>query len=439
MMRRLLAAAAAVLLVTGLGAADATASGRTRTLRPVVFVHGFAGSGLQFETQAKRLASNGYPARIIESHEYDSTFGTETADQVFARLDARIARLLAATGADRVDLVAHSLGTMLSQNYLADPVRAARVAHYVNVDGWTATAPPGGVPTLAIWGEGDPARAVAGASNVYFSDQAHTQVVTSPETFGQIYRFLTGHRPRTTRIIPQPPGQVRVSGRAVIFPSNVGVSGARLEIYEVRNATGARKHPRPDAVYTLDGDGSWGCPLCPPTSPEAGFRAKPFARYEFAIVRAGAGTHHLYFPPFLRTDRLVSLLTGLPGQGLDQLTEKSDQHVNLIVSRYKEWWGGSDVLRVNGVNVLTEATSPRSKRVIGVFAYDRGVDRVTDLSAPIPALFAQPFITGVDVFIPARGTVSVAARSRTGGIQRMNVPAWPSSTDRITIQFNDFP
>jgi hypothetical protein len=427
MMRRLLALATGAMLIMGVGAADATA--HPRHLRPIVFVHGFAGSGLQFETQAKRLASNGYPASFVEAHEYDSTFATETTDQVFARLDARIARLLAATGADKVDLVAHSLGTMLSQNYLASPERAAHVAHYVNLDGWTAAAPPGGVPTLAIWGEGDPARAVAGASNVYFSDQSHTQVVTSPETFVQVYRFLTGHRPKTTRIIPQPPGQVRVSGRAVIFPNNVGVTDARLEIYEVRDATGARKHHRPDAVYTLDGDGSWGP-----------FRAKPFARYEFAIVREGAGTHHLYFPPFLRTDRLVSLLTGVPGQGLDALTEKSDQHVNLIVSRYKEWWGGSDVLRINGVNVLNEATSPRSKRVIGVFAYDRNVDRVTDLSAPIPALFAQPFITGVDVYIPAQGTVLVTALSRTGGRpQRMNVPAWPSTTDRITIQFNDFP
>ncbi|MDG6103255.1 hypothetical protein Daura_17255 [Dactylosporangium aurantiacum] len=93
----------------------------TRTIAP-------AGSALQYQTQAKRFASNGYPAALVEAHEYDSTFALHTLEQVWSGLDARIDRLLRAAGTDRVDLV----------------------AHYVNLDGRTATAPPGGVPTLAI-------------------------------------------------------------------------------------------------------------------------------------------------------------------------------------------------------------------------------------------------------------------------------------------------
>lgn len=228
---------AAALLVTVLPGAAAAHPDRP-AFRPVVFVHGSAGSALQFETQAKRLASNGYPADIIEAHDYDSTFTVETAEQVFARLDDRIARLLARTGADRVDLLGHSLGTFLSQTYLASPARAATVAHYVNLDGRTATAPPGGVPTLAVWAEGAPTRTIVGATNVYFPDQSHTQVVTSPETFTEVYRFFTGRAPRTTEILPQPPGHLTVSGRAVLFLTNVGVTGARLEIYEIGTLTG---------------------------------------------------------------------------------------------------------------------------------------------------------------------------------------------------------
>ena len=55
--------------------------------RPVIFVHGFFGSGAQFETQAKRFTSNGYPAALIELHDYDSGFGLETTEDVFTLLD----------------------------------------------------------------------------------------------------------------------------------------------------------------------------------------------------------------------------------------------------------------------------------------------------------------------------------------------------------------
>jgi len=434
-MRRVIALVGTLIMAVAIApSAAADADGQHGQRRPVIFVHGFSGSGLQFQTQAKRLASNGYPAEIIETHDYDSTFATETAEQVLARLDQRIARLLARTGADRVDLLGHSLGTAMSQTYLAFPDRAARVAHYVNLDGRTAPAPPGGVPTLAVWGEGDPARAIAGATNVYLADQSHTQVVTSPETFAQIHAFFTGRAPRTTRIVPEP-FAADVSGRAVLFPTNVAVAGARLEIYELTSITGQRRRSSPDATFELTGDGSWGP-----------FRARGLSRYEFAIVRVGAPTHHLYFQPFLRTDRLVMLLTSLPGTGLSALTEVSDAHTNLVVSRNKEWWGdqgeAGDELWINGRNVLNEANSPRAKRVIGMFLYDRSVDQVTDLTAPIPAFFATPFITGMDVFIPAAprnlGLAVVVARGRGSGFDALIVPNWPSADHRITLQFNDY-
>jgi pimeloyl-ACP methyl ester carboxylesterase len=449
MTRRLLALlGAAVLLLTGLTSAQATqdtqdtraaqAAGRHHAApRPIVFVHGFAGSGGQFETPAKRFAVNGYPPELIEAHDYDSTFVTETREQVFARLDERIDRLLASTGADRVDLVGHSLGTAMSQAYLGTPRRAARVAHYVNLDGATAPAPPGGVPTLAVWGEGNAERAVTGATNVYYGDQAHTEVVTSPETFAAMYRFLTGKAPRTTRVLPERRGRALLSGRALLFPENTGVSGATLEVYEVHRATGKRRHSRPAATYRLTGDGSWGP-----------FRGRGDACYEFAIVRPGAATHHLYFQPFRRTDRLIRLLTNPPGGGVGSLIETGDRHSALTVTRYKEWWGdqgaGSDVLSVNGRNVLNAANSPRTKRVIGIFLYDRGVDRVTDLTAPIPAFFALPFITGIDVYLPAGGRhpgrISVVVRQR-GGTRPdvLNVPNWPSSDHRVSLQFDDHP
>ncbi|XRQ10319.1 alpha/beta fold hydrolase [Actinomadura welshii] len=412
----------------------AHADGRRHDPRPVVFVHGFSGSGGQFETQARRLASNGYPARHIEAHEYDSTFGATTVEEVFASLDDRIARLLDRTGADRVDLLAHSLGTALMQSYLrSSPERAAKVAHYVNLDGATADSPPGGVPTLAVWGEGSADRRVGGATNVYFPEQAHTQVVTSPETFARFYAFFNDREPRTTRIVPQ--RHISLSGRAVLFPSNAGAAGARLEIYRVNPVTGARTTKRPLAAYDLAGDGAWGP-----------FRGRGDAHYEFAVVWGGTSVHHLYFQPFRRTDRLVRLLTSRPGEGLSGLVETSENHTALTISRQKEWWGdqgrAGDALYINGRAVLNAANAPRSKRVIGIFAYDAGRDRATDLGAPIPAFFATPFMTGVDVYVPARrrptSIVSVP-RGGHGRVDALAVPSWPSSEHRVSVQLNDHP
>jgi hypothetical protein len=93
--------------------------------------------------------------------------------------------------------------------------------------------------------------------------------------------------------------------------------------------------------------------------------------------------------------------------------------------------------------VINPATAPIDKRVIGVFAFDVGSDGVGDVSKPIPVVFGLPFLTGVDLFVPAAtppgGTVSVALRSRGAGpVRTVNFPNFPSSTDAVSVGFWDF-
>ncbi|HVH19522.1 MAG TPA: alpha/beta fold hydrolase, partial [Myxococcota bacterium] len=130
-------------------------TGSCHKRNPIIFVHGGSGSGAQFESQAMRFTSNGYPQDLIRVLEYDSSQPISTNPAlmavVHAALDALIADTLSDTGAEQVDLMGHSLGTTVSHSYLATPERAANVANYVNIDGRTASAPPGGVPTLALW------------------------------------------------------------------------------------------------------------------------------------------------------------------------------------------------------------------------------------------------------------------------------------------------
>jgi len=443
-MRRTFATLVTALALAALALVPAPQAGAARppvaaaTPRPLIFVHGSGGSGAQFESQAMRFTGNGYPDDSLAVHEYDSTFGINTIDQVWAGLDALIADRLAATDADQVDLAGHSLGTAVVQGYLnSSPERAGRVAHYINIDGRTATALPGGVPTLAVWGEGNPARAIVGAENYYAPDQSHVQVATSPETFARMYRFLTGAPAATTDIVAEPPGQIRISGEANLFPSNVGAAGVTLEIWRVKASTGERRGHHPRATFTVAADGSWG--------PFAAVGGQP---YELVLTRGDGSAHHFYMPPFLRSDHFVRLLTSEPGTGIDLVRDQSDHTTSLTVTRYKEWWGDqgaqSDVLEVAGTNLTTPALAPRVKRVNAMFAFDDGVDGVTDLAAPIPELFALPFISGADLVIPAttppNATVPIRMVSRTGGGagQVVNVRNWASATDHISVQFPDF-
>ena len=431
----------ALLLVGLLVAAPAAMAKQGPTLdpssiHPMVFVHGGTGSGGQFESQKLRFRENGYPDDYVRAFEYDSTFSVESEADVQARLDAFINQVKQETGRSQVDLLGHSLGTAVSQTYLtSSPAHAANVAHYVNIDGAQAASPPGGVPTLAIWaGRGTQGRSIGGATNVTVPNQTHVQSATSPESFAHMFRFFTGRDPATTDIVPEH-GKITIAGRAQLFPQNVGVpAGTSLTIWRVKDSNGQRI-AHPVATPTLAVDGSWG-----PVTVQSG------KRYEFVLEQQGM-FHHFFYEPFRRSDDLIRLLTNVPGTGLDLIQDRSPNHVNLIMVRYKELWGDqgseNDVLSVNGTNVINAATSPVSHRTNAMFAFDKGSDGVSDVSSPIPVFFGLPFLSAVDLFVPASspptGTVRVDLTSRGSGPTReVSFPNYPSSNNTITVQLNDF-
>lgn len=419
---------------------------------PIIFVHGGAGSAAQFESQAMRFDTNFYSHEYIYALEYDSTFTINTMAQVYAKLDALIVKVQEETGADHVDILGHSLGTTVMIGGMGTPgylnssaERATNVAHYVNIDGRTATALPGTVvgvpvPTLAIWaGRGIPGREIVGATNVTVPDQTHVQVATSAESFVEMYKFFTGHRPLTKYILPElfSFGRIELAGRALLFPLNIGAPGASVEIWKVNRDTGARIGDNPAAVYAVDADGNWGP-----------FRAKMGQAYEFNIVREGQSDHPYYYEPFIRSDYLIRLLTSGPEGGPAAYMDRSPNHVNLLLGRNMEFWGdqgaSNDILAVNGTDVISAATNPIAKLVNYMFVYDKNADGESNLGVPIEYYHALPFFTGVDLFTPAYppdGTVSVVLTSRVGGgkTQTINVPNLASSQIRtISIMFNDY-
>jgi hypothetical protein len=412
---------------------------------PIIFVHGGAGSGSQFESQGMRFTSNGYPQDHIAVLEYDSSFTINTMADVWNRLDQLIADLQKEFGVDQVDILGHSLGTTVMHGYLgSSTARAAKVAHYVNIDGRTAPALPGGVPTLAIWAAKTSSlpREITGATNVTIPNTTHIQVATCAEAFFEMYKFFTGKDPITTEILPEPMGRIHLAGRAVYFPQNIGATGGTVKIYELNGYTGARLHKNPQAVYPIGEDGNWGP-----------FKARAGEYYEFLIVHPTGEIHPFYYQPFIRSDYLIRLNTSLePGGGTSAHMDRSENHSNLIVSRNKEFWGDSgvdnDILAINGVNVVNAAickSTPFTAIKSAMFLYDEGNDQVSHSEVPIPYYAGLTFFTGVDLFVPGayppNGTIrlTLIPRGGNGLMQVINVPNWASSeVRRISVTFNDF-
>src|SRR3954462_1966629 len=218
---------------------------------PVLFVHGIEGSGSQFESQKMRFTSNGYPEAWVDEGDYDSTRAVGDKSAVDAQIDAKIAALKQRTGKSHVDVIAHSLGTIVMEDYItSSDERKANIGKYVNVDGQTSNP---GVPTLAVWaGRGTPGRSMDGATNVTIPDQTHVQTCTSKESFVEYYKFLTGAPPAHGIVAEK--GSIELAGRALNFPMNNGLSGADVQLWQV-DGNGKRVGDKPVASKTTDDSG----------------------------------------------------------------------------------------------------------------------------------------------------------------------------------------
>jgi hypothetical protein len=442
-----------VLTVIGLGflstSANAADHKHLANMRPMIFVHGFTGSAQQFEWQAMRFAGNGYPQNYLNAFEYDSPNYAATAPAVLAALDAQIDAILLETGADKVDLLGHSLGTFVSQSYLSNPARAAKVAHYVNLDGRAATSLPGGVPTLALWAEfrfvpGSPIPTIVGAENYVLPKQGHNETATSPESFALMYKFFTGQDPKSTSVLPDRDGRINLAGRAVLFPQNAGAAGATVEIYEVNGETGARKHRHPEATYPIDATGNFGP-----------FRARAGDYYEINIARPG-GNHHFYIEPRIRSDYFIRLNTSPVGQGLGALMTRNPDQTNLIITKNREWRGDqndglNDILAIDGINVVNAANAYASHMLVAYFICDWESDHMTNLTPPIPVpALNTTFLSAVDVYLPGatppNATIAIVEipRGECGAMHGINVPNWAiinqdaSFSESISVQLDDY-
>ncbi len=147
--------------------------------------------------------------------------------------------------------------------------------------------------------------ALKGATNVVIPKIDHRETSFSPAAFEAAYRFITGKAPATTAVVPEQTIVLsgKVTGLGVSstnaasgnFPNNLPLPGAKLDIFAIDPATGAR---RGDAAYSkvIGADGRWGP-----------FTAQPDTRYEFVVAAESYATTHVYRNPFPRSSSVVDL------------------------------------------------------------------------------------------------------------------------------------
>lgn len=132
-MHRTIRALLAVLVGVTAAASLAPAAANAAPHDPVVFVHGWNGSGGQWAVMRARLQADGWTAaELPEPLNFSSTASNKTNAQAVAN---EVDRVLAATGASKVDLVTHSMGGLSSRWFVKSLGGGAKVDDFVSLGG----------------------------------------------------------------------------------------------------------------------------------------------------------------------------------------------------------------------------------------------------------------------------------------------------------------
>ncbi|HEY8527897.1 MAG TPA: hypothetical protein VIL48_23235 [Acidimicrobiales bacterium] len=411
------------------GASGASGAGRDAPAQaggptPIIFVHGYLGSGAQYQDQAQRFASNGIPAERIRAFDYNLTA---------TGLDQFIDSVRREFGVEKVHVAAHSLGTVQMLFYLLNATQAAKVDGYVALDG---------VSAICLYGTR--CASISAAS----LGQTHIEASLSPESFARQFQHFYGRPPQTTQITPTP-GTIEIGGRVLNFQVNTPAAGTQVEVWPIDGDTGARQGSQPVHRFTVGADGNFG-----PLDVQQG---QP---YEIQLSRSGAGVIHVYYQPWLRSSYLLRVQALEPGSAVVDNTNVGPNHAAGVVLRYKEWWRASShgsqredlTVSVNSEagdvaprNVLERVTND----VAGIHIHDDTASPRQTTLDPLPYFSSQAFQTGVDVYMPAsgnapNGTITFSNNHRGNAAQRqvINIPNWPSMINGtrhgFLVEFNSY-
>lgn len=161
---------------------------------PILFVHGWNGDRTHWGGMMQRFRAAGWSERELHAWTYESTrSNVEIAQTIRLKVDS----IVTATGASRVDIVTHSMGSLSSRYYIA------RLGGAERVDAWVSLAGPNHGTSLAIFCLGGP------CSEMRPGSEFLTRLNEGDETPGSV-RYATWWSRCDGAI--EPPQSVRLEG-----------------------------------------------------------------------------------------------------------------------------------------------------------------------------------------------------------------------------------
>jgi triacylglycerol esterase/lipase EstA (alpha/beta hydrolase family) len=124
-------AALAVVATTLIAAAPAPVEAQTAR-DPIVFVHGWNSSASTWNTMISRFQAAGYSSTQLYAFTYNSNQSNAT---IAGQVRDAVNTLRSRTGAARVDIIAHSMGSLSSRYYLKNLGGSAVVDDWVSLAG----------------------------------------------------------------------------------------------------------------------------------------------------------------------------------------------------------------------------------------------------------------------------------------------------------------
>lgn len=396
---------------------------------PIVMLHGFLASGDTYSNFFQLFKANAYCADALYVMDRNSL--AINADFI-PELDAFIDEVLLKTGAEKVNLIGHSMGGGLAYTYLAEEKRARKVSHYVHVasfDNEQPAGPNGEIPTINLFSDADEiveGQDIAGATNVNLIVADHYQVATSTEAFQFIYSFLNNDEsPQNLKPIIEP-DNIELAGKVLTLGENKAIEGASIAVYELNAATGIRLNETPIIKTNSDVNGEW-----------ANVNLQPNVTYEFFVENPSDENFtplHYYFEGFSSDNSLIYLRTippagSLAGGFLATVPKDDAQAVAAVFTATQAVIHGRDELFINDVELSTAALSSASQSTIAMFLYDDADNETT--GKPHPGLLANtPFLNAVDIFMqPTANKFSTI----TFNGDKLAIPHWSSKSDGFSI------
>ena len=373
----LLAAQLAQLALLGACTSPAMLNPAADATPPLVFVHGNGDTAALWQTTLWRYESNGWPRErlyaidfpypLARDEDNKAQAGRSSSTEQMAYLQAEVEKVLQATGADKVVLIANSRGGNAVRNLILTEYRtgpgAVKVSHAVlggtpnhgvwaiqglrEANEFAGTGPfltmlnapkneagdevSGPVKWMTIrsdnndkyaqpdgvWmgAKGTPTNIsyagpeLKGASNIVIAGIDHRETSYSPAAFAATYKFITGVAPATTNIKPE--SRIRLGGK---------VSGLGVNPNDAASGNFPDNLPLPGArleIYAVassqdqEPGSRIGAAVYTKQIASDGlwgpFEAQPGTCYEFVISAPGYAITHIYRSPFPRSSNIIHL------------------------------------------------------------------------------------------------------------------------------------